>query len=71
MAENRVKDLEWQLQEVAKDNDNYQKENKELKNKLEKAKEIIREYIRLSLQEDKDIDANIKLFQKAEAFIKE
>lgn len=26
-----IKDLEWQLQEVAKDNDNYQKENAELK----------------------------------------
>lgn len=36
-----------------------------------KSKEIIREYIRLSLQEDKDIDANVKLFQKAEAFLKE
>lgn len=40
-------------------------------NQLERAKEIIREYIRLSLQEDKDIDANVKLFQKAEDFLKE
>ena len=30
-----IKDLEWQLQEVAKDNDNYQKENAELKLKLD------------------------------------
>lgn len=28
--DNVIKDLEWQLQEVAKDNDNYQAENKEL-----------------------------------------
>ena len=38
---------------------------------ITRAKEIIREYLRLSLQEDKDIDANVKLFQKAEAFLKE
>ena len=29
-----IKDLEWQLQEVAKDNEDYQKENAELKDKL-------------------------------------
>ena len=42
---------------------------KELQEELTEAKEIIREYIRLSLQEDKDLDANVKLFQKAEVFI--
>ena len=31
-----VKDLEWQLQEIAKDNDNYQKENAELKEQSDK-----------------------------------
>ena len=46
-----------------------QKQNGELTDKNKQAKEIIREYIRLSLQEDKDIDANVKLFQKAQAFI--
>lgn len=39
--------------------------------RLTEAKEIIKEYICLSLQEDKDIDANVKLFQKAETFLKE
>lgn len=43
----------------------------DLEKQIEKAKEIIGEYIRLSLQEDKDIEANVKLFQRAEAFIKE
>ena len=32
VKDNVIKDLEWQLQEVAKDNDNYQAENKELEN---------------------------------------
>ena len=39
--------------------------------RFDNAKEIIKEYIRLSLQEDKDIETNVKLFQRAEAFIKE
>lgn len=43
---------------------------KELQEEMKEQKEIIREYIRLSLQEDKDIEANVKLFQRAEAFIK-
>ena len=30
-----IKDLEWQLQEVLEDNDNYQKENETLKKQLE------------------------------------
>ena len=30
-----IKDLEWQLQEVAKDNDVYQKQNKELQKQLD------------------------------------
>ena len=47
----------------------YQLLETEKDEQLTEAKEIIREYIRLSLQEDKDIDANVKLFQKAEAFI--
>ena len=34
--ENQVKDLEWQLQEVAKDNDYYQAENKRLEEQIEK-----------------------------------
>ena len=49
--------------------------NKIEQNKLDDenktAKELIREYISLSLQEDKDIEANIKLFQSAEAFLQE
>ena len=45
------------------------KQLEEKNQQLTEAKEIIREYIRLSLQEDKDIGANVKLFQKAEAFI--
>ena len=32
----QVKDLEWQLQKIAKDNENYQKENAELKENNEK-----------------------------------
>ena len=32
--EEKIKDLEWQLQEVAKDNDYYQAENKRLKNEI-------------------------------------
>ena len=36
--ENQVKDLEWQLQEVAKDNDYYQAENKRLEQQIEKMK---------------------------------
>ena len=44
---------------------------KELEKENAEAKGIIREYIRLSLQEVKDVEANVKLFQKAEAFLKE
>ena len=36
--DNAIKDLEWQLQEVAKDNDNYQKENTELEAQIDKMK---------------------------------
>ena len=36
--QDKIKDLEWQLQEVAKDNDVYQKENKELQEQIEKMK---------------------------------
>lgn len=36
--EKQVKDLEWQLQEVVKDNDNYQAENKRLEQQIEKLK---------------------------------
>ena len=36
--EKQVKDLEWQLQEVVKDNDNYQVENKRLEQQIEKMK---------------------------------
>ena len=56
-------------------------ENEKLKNELKyanvereqlkKAKEIIREYVRLSLQEDKDMIANIELFKRAEDFLQE
>lgn len=35
-----INDLEWQLQEVAKDNDNYQKENKELQEEINELKNI-------------------------------
>lgn len=34
-----IKDLEWQLQEVAKDNDNYQAENKQLEKENAELKE--------------------------------
>ena len=33
--EKEVKDLEWQLKEVAKDNDHYQAENKKLEEQIE------------------------------------
>ena len=33
-----IKDLEWQLREVAKDNDYYQAENKRLEKQIEKMK---------------------------------
>lgn len=33
-----IPDLEWQLQEVVKDNDNYQAENKRLEQQIEKMK---------------------------------
>ena len=33
-----IKDLEWQLQEVVKDNDNYKAENKSLEQQIEKMK---------------------------------
>lgn len=36
--EKQVKDLEWQLQEVVKDNDDYQAENKRLEQQIEKMK---------------------------------
>ena len=36
--ENEIADLEWQLQEVAKDNDYYQAENKRLEEQIEKMK---------------------------------
>lgn len=42
----------------------------ELKKELTEAKEIIREYVRLSLQEDKDMIANIELFKRAEEFLR-
>ena len=38
---------------------------------IDEAREIIREYIRLSLQEDKDMIANIELFKKAKQFLGE
>ena len=40
---------------------------------LEQAKKIIKEYIRLALQEpeEKDMIANIELFKKAEQFLEE
>lgn len=43
------------------------------KRQLTEAKEIIREYVRLSLQDEKhkDMIANIELFKKAESFLKE
>ena len=56
--------------ELQKDKGNLTDVNKLLVKLCDEAKEIIREYIRLSLQEDKDIDANVKLFQKAQAFVK-
>ena len=34
----KIADLEWQLQEVAKDNDYYQAENKRLEEQIEKMK---------------------------------
>lgn len=34
----KIADLEWQLQEVAKDNDYYQAENKRLEQQIEKMK---------------------------------
>ena len=33
-----IKDLEWQLKEVVKDNDYYQEENKRLEEQIEKMK---------------------------------
>lgn len=36
--EKQLKDLEWQLREVAKDNDYYQAENKRLEQQIEKMK---------------------------------
>ena len=39
--EKQVKDLEWQLQEVAKDNDYYQAENKILEEKIEDFKDYV------------------------------
>lgn len=41
--EKQIADLEWQLQEIAKDNDNYKAENKRLEKQLEQAKEILQE----------------------------
>ena len=35
----------------------------------EKAKDYLKEYVRLSLQEDKDMIANIELFKNVEQFI--
>ena len=40
--DNVIKDLEWQLQEVAKDNDNYQAENKELEKENAELKKSIK-----------------------------
>lgn len=40
-----IKDLEWQLQEVAKDNDVYQAENKRLEKENEYAKTIIQDLL--------------------------
>ena len=41
--ENKIADLEWQLQEVAKDNDYYQAENKRLQEQIEKLLDWISE----------------------------
>ena len=50
----QIADLEWQLQEIAKDNDNYKAENKRLEKQLEQAKEILQEYIRINLLPPKE-----------------
>ena len=69
--EKRIAELEAQLEHEKNLSQCRLDHNEQLRKMTMEAKEIIREYIRLSLQEDKDIDANVKLFQKAETFIKE
>jgi hypothetical protein len=71
--DNVIKDLEWQLQEVAKDNDNYQAENKELKERFKRAKEIIKGLLHLksTASSVQDIKNRFSVREKAEEFLKE
>ena len=71
MPEKEIVELEDKLTEVQKNSEHWYRKYKKLQKELEQAKEIIGEYIRLSLQEDKDMIANIELFKRAEQFLRE
>ena len=66
----KIADLEWQLQEVAKDNDYYQAENKRLEEQLEQAKEIIKEWLRWA-NDDVESSGFQEIVNKAEQFLRE
>ena len=61
-ATEETKLLSEHIRELQNDKGRMSDENKE-------AKEIVKEYVRLSLQEDKDMIANIELIRKAEQFL--
>lgn len=64
----QIEDLEWQLREVAKDNDYYQKQNKILERRIERAKDCMKKL--LFIINSDPANYNCKgLVQDAEDFI--